>query len=309
MLDDDGGRPELDNDGGHLGLAEQRNRHASDSAVLDAERVGHEPLDELGEPAPARRLGSVAGVVGGGASDGVRIEPNPDQHIGLAGVCLARLDRVIGLVHRRDASAGGKEVPPQGRQRRGKATGLADCHVSADQGRRGLPQLLARPHVRDELGAAVARLHSEQLANREGPDDAVDSDADVALEVDDSGCRVVAKDAVDAATVEAERAETLLELGNVVTPEHGRGPEKRPLAQPKPGLHQGIPGLGAAGPIDPEAAPMLERLDGSTGRRAEARRRILFGGEAELSQSVSQIGDGVTARALREREDLVCPYR
>ena len=54
---------------------------------------------------------------------------------------------------------------------------------------------------------------------------------------------------------------------------------------------------------------MLERLDGSAGRGAEIARRILFGGEAELSQSVAEIVDGVTARALREREDVVCPYR
>jgi hypothetical protein len=155
----------------------------------------------------------------------------------------------------------------------------------------------------------MARLHSEQLANREWTDDAVDLDADVALEVEYSGCGVVAEDAVDAATVEAERAETLLELRDIVTPEHGKGPEECPLAQPKTGLYQGIPGLGATGPIDPEAASMLERLDGSAGRGAEIARRILFGGEAELSQSVAEIVDGVTARALREREDVVCPYR
>jgi hypothetical protein len=146
----------------------------------------------------------------------------------------------------------------------------------------------------------MARLHSEQLANREWTDDAVDLDADVALEVEYAGCRVVAEDAVDAATVEPERAETLLELRDVVSPEHGRGPEQCPFAQPKTGLYQGIPGLGATGPIDPEAAPMLERLDGRAGRGAENPRRILFGGEAEFSQSVAEIVDCVTARALRE---------
>jgi len=75
----------------------------------------------------------------------------------------------------------------------------------------------------------MARLHSEQFANRERPDDSVDRDADVALEVEYPGRRVVAKDAVDATTVEAERSETLLELRDVITPEHGRGPKERPF--------------------------------------------------------------------------------
>ena len=153
----------------------------------------------------------------------------------------------------------------------------------------------------------MMRLHPHQLADREGPDDPVDPDAGVGLEVAHPGRGVVSEDPVDPTTVEAEGPEALLELCDIVAAEHGRAAQQRPVAQPETRFYQGIPGLRSAHPVDSEAPPVLERLDGGARRRAEVLGGILGGREAEFAEPRAQVCDRFARVALRQREDAVHP--
>ena len=82
---------------------------------------------------------------------------------------------------------------------------------------------------------------SEQVAeaaDRAGAGDAVGGQPDVALEVDQRRRRVGSEDAVDPAGVEAEAAQTELQVSHVVTPEHGGVEIKVAVAESEARLHE-----------------------------------------------------------------------
>ena len=118
-----------------------------------------------------------------------------------------------------------------------------------------------------------------------------DRDAGVALELAQRPHRGVTEDAVDAARVEPERAQALLELGHVVTPQH-RGPAvQEAVAEPKTSLDQGVPGLRAADPVHAQATQALEGLHGGAGGRAEDAIGIDGRAREDGGQAVLDVGD------------------
>jgi hypothetical protein len=54
----------------------------------------------------------------------------------------------------------------------------------------------------------------------------------------------------------------LLQVHDIIAPQHGRTPVEETISDAKTGLHQRSPRLGAAYSVDPEPAQMLERLNG-----------------------------------------------
>ena len=66
-----------------------------------------------------------------------------------------------------------------------------------------------------------------------------------------------------------ERAQALLQVGHVVAPLHRRAAVEEPVAEAETGLDQGVPRLRPADPIDPQAAQVLEGLDGGAGAVTE----------------------------------------
>jgi hypothetical protein len=173
--------------------------------------------------------------------------------------------------------------------------------VATDKGVRGVPELLTGADRRDQFRSAVAGSHTQELPDGHCPHNAVCRKAGVALEVQDPGRRVFAEDAVDAATVEAERAQSLLEVGHVVAAKHWLLSGEDPVAEPITGLNQGGPRLAAAGPVDSQPSSVLEGLDGRPGRRPEVGRRIFVGRQAESNQPPAQIDDGFTLGTLSEQ--------
>jgi hypothetical protein len=100
----------------------------------------------------------------------------------------------------------------------------------------------------------VAALEPQELGEGRAADDAVDGEAGVALELAEGTDGGVAEDAVDPTGVEAEGAQALLQLRHVVAPQHGGPAVQEAITQPKTGLHERVPGLGAADPVDAQAA-------------------------------------------------------
>ena len=97
----------------------------------------------------------------------------------------------------------------------------------------------------------------------------------IALELAQRGRGQVPEDPVDPAGVESEGTEALLQLGNVVAPDHRGSPVEEAVAQAPTCLDQRRPGLWTADAVDPETSPVLEGLDSRPGtvRRRCPRRR------------------------------------
>ena len=95
--------------------------------------------------------------------------------------------------------------------------------------------------------------------------------------------------------VEAQRAQALLQLRHVVTPQHGGPAVEEAVTQPETGLDQGVPGLGAADAVDAEAAQALEGLEGGPGARAEDAVGVDGRAREDGGQAVLDVGDRVAA--------------
>jgi hypothetical protein len=163
-------------------------------------------------------------------------------------------------------------------------------------------ELLSSAHIGNQFRSAVAGLHSQKLANRQWSDDAIDRDACVALKVSDACGGVVAEDAVNPTTVKAERAESLLEVGDIIAPKHRRPPKQRSITEPIPGFDEGLPRLRPTDAVHAQPPPMLECLDGGAGRRGKPAWGIFDRAEAQGSKPRAQIGDRVSSGSLVEGE-------
>ena len=126
--------------------------------------------------------------------------------------------------------------------------------------------------------------------------------AGVALELAQRSHGGVAEDAVDAARVEPEGAQALLEFGHVVTPQHGGPAVQEAVAEPKTGLDQGVPCLRAADPVDAQAAEALEGLDRGAGGRAEDAVGVDGRARQDGGQALLDVGDRRAAVADGERQ-------
>ena len=174
--------------------------------------------------------------------------------------------------------------------------------MAAPQGGRGVAQGGPGPHGRDELGLVVAALQAHQLEEGGPADDAVDGEPGVALELVQRPHGGVAEDAVHPAGVEAQGAQALLQLGDVVTPQHGSPAVEEAVTHPETGLHQGVPGLGAADAVDVEAAQTLEGLERGPGGRAEDAVGVDGRAREDGGQAVLDVGDRVATVADGERQ-------
>ena len=87
------------------------------------------------------------------------------------------------------------------------------------------------------------------------------------------------------------RAQALLELGDVVTPQH-RGPAvQEAVTQPKTGLDQGVPGLRPADAVDAQAPEALEGLEGGPGGGPEDAVGVDGRAGQDGGQAVLDVGD------------------
>jgi hypothetical protein len=93
-----------------------------------------------------------------------------------------------------------------------------------------------------------------------------------------------------------------LEVRDVVTPQH-RGPSvQEAVTQAKTGLHQGVPRLLPAHPVDAEATQALEGLDGGAGGGTEDAVRVDGYAGEDRREAVLDVRDGLPAVAGREGE-------
>ena len=182
------------------------------------------------------------------------------------------------------------QKPAQGGHGGVEPTLLADGHPTVGQGPRRGPEQLPVTHRRHQLGVAVAGAEPEELGDGGGAGDTVDGQPDVALELPERRRGQIPEDAVHPPGVESEGAETLLELGDVVTAQHRRPPVEETVPDGAAGLDQGRPGLRSAHPVDPQATTVLERFDGGPGPGLVGTRFVDGGGEAEPPQPLLHIG-------------------
>ena len=149
----------------------------------------------------------------------------------------------------------------------------------------------------------VWALQAEQFMQSGPSDDAVDRKAGVALELGQRVGGVVTEDAVDAAGVEPKCAQPLLEVGDVVTPQHRSPAVEEAVAQQEACFDERIPGLFAANPVDTEPSQALEGLD----RRPSGRTKDAIGVDCDAGkhsgEPVLDVGNGFPAIADREGED------
>jgi hypothetical protein len=252
-------------------------------------------LDQLGEPPASEGFVVTAGPERRAAARGRGIEPEADEDVDTELVGLFGLDGVIGVVQLGDLDPAPGQPPLEGTRDGAEPAALADGDVPAPQGGRSMAQRGPGSHGGDQLGIVVAALQADELAEGRPADDAVYGEAGVALEVDEGVHGGVPEDAVDAARVETQRAQALLQLGHIVTPQH-RGPAvQEAVTEPKTSLYQGIPGLRAADAVDPEATEALKSLE--RGPRAGAEDTIGVDGRAagkDGGQAVLHVGDRVT---------------
>ncbi|HUE06777.1 MAG TPA: hypothetical protein VMP41_05085 [Acidimicrobiales bacterium] len=91
-----------------------------------------------------------------------------------------------------------------------------------------------------------------------------------------------------------------MELGHVVTPQHGGPAVQEAVAEPKTRLDQGVPCLRAADPVDTEATEALEGLDRGAGGRAEDAVGIDWRAREDGGQSLLDVGDSGAPVADRQ---------
>ena len=154
------------------------------------------------------------------------------------------------------------------------------------------PTALRLAHRRDGGEGLVAGGHPEQLVDRQPTGDPVDGELDVALEHGDGRCRVVPEDPVDAAGVEAQRAQPSLEIGDVVAAQHRVGAVEGTITERQPSLDEGGPGLSTGDAIDADASLALEGLNRCARRGPEGAFGIGDRAHADPGEPSLEIGDG-----------------
>jgi hypothetical protein len=143
----------------------------------------------------------------------------------------------------------------------------------------------------------VSAFEAEELLEGGAAHDAVDGEAGVALELPEGLRGGVTEDPVHPARVETQRAQALLQLGDVVTPQHRCPPVQEAVAHSEPRLHQGVPGLEAADAVDAQAAQALEGLERGPGARAEDAVGVDGRTGEDGGQAVLDVGDRITTVA------------
>ena len=302
LLDDGAGRADLDQDGGHPRLPQEGHRHAQHTCVVDPERDRHRPLDQLGQTTAAGGLVVGARPERRAAQGGRRVQTQADEHVDGQLVGLLGLHAGVGVMELADACPGQGQPPPQRPGDAAESAALTHCHVPAAQGGRGITKGGPFSHRRHRTRVVLAALEAQEFAQRRAADDTVDRQPGVALELAERPARSVPEDAVDPRRIEPEGAQALLELGDVVTPQH-RGPAvQEAVAEPETRLYERVPRLRAAHPVDAETAQALEGLDGGPGGGAEDTVGIDGRAREDGGEAVLDVGDRWAAVADGERQ-------
>ena len=109
------------------------------------------------------------------------------------------------------------------------------------------------------------------------------------------------EDPVDPVGIEAELAESTLELCYVIAPHHRVSVVEEPVTEPVIGLDEGVPGLRPADPVDYQAAIALKATQRSLGLGAELL-RFAIGAIADQGKPSLEIADGIARIAAAKRQ-------
>lgn len=102
-----------------------------------------------------------------------------------------------------------------------------------------LPETVQLAHLSNGCPTGRPAQELTECLNGLGPRDSVDGQAGILLEVAQCTRGVRAEDSVDTACVEPETAQTELEVGYVIAPEHRSVQVEVPVPKADPGLHEG----------------------------------------------------------------------
>ena len=256
-------------------------------------------LDHLGQPAAARGLLVGPGPERGatGRSSGLSRRPTKTS-------TPTRWPPWPGW--RRRGGAARHPEPPRsggGAWPRSRSPGrrLADGHVAAPQRRRCVAQRGPGPHGGDQLGLVVAaprRISSPRVAPPTMP-----STGSPALRWNSARARTVASPKMPSTRPVSNpsvhrRCCRSATSSPRASGSAGTGSGRREEA----GLDQGVPGLGPADAVDPEAAQALEGLEGGPGAGPEDAVGVDGRAGHESGQAVLDVGDGFTAVPDGERQ-------
>ena len=221
-----------------------------------------------------------------------------DVDVSTSGVRLSGTDGLVRVVQQGDARPEGDQPPVQRRNHRCEATRLPDGNMAPSQRRRGLSERFTSTDRRHQFGLAMARLYPQELNEGDWTHDPIGVDSGVLLKLGDRlGC-LGPKDPIDTTSVEPQRTEPLLELGDVVSPQHREPAVDGPITEPKPGFNQRVPALRPAHAVDTKAAVVLKSFNRHPRRRPEHPSGIFRGAETEACEPKTQIDNGFAGRPL-----------
>lgn len=298
---------QLAEDGGHPGFTQDGEGHAGRGDGRCAQDGRYFLLDALGQAATTLRLETVALVIGGGAAD--LGDGQADEDVGAHAVGLLGLGGPVEVVEGDGLGTGLGQRPHHGIGEGVEAAGVAHNHPTTVERAGRLAHVLPLVHGRHRDRVLVADSYPAQDGQSGGPAHGVACEPGVALELEDGPLGVFAEDAVDPPGVEAEGAQTALELGHVVTPQRGRGVIQQPVAQLVAGLDQRPPGLGPADAVDPQAPSLLERADAGLGAGSVDAGPIRAGLVAGGTQPGLEIPDRLARCPLPEQGLEAAGYR
>src|SRR5262249_7416328 len=155
-------------------------------------------------------------------------------------------------------------------------------------------QNLALAHAGNGPGGELA--DPAQCGDRRPTTEAVRRQPDVALELGHCHGGLLTEDAVFATGVEPERVQPMLELGDVVAPQHRLAEVQGAIPERETALDQRRPRLRAAQPVDLEAALFLEGAYGRFGGGPELARLVRGRVVPEPGESALQVTDGFARR-------------
>ena len=149
----------------------------------------------------------------------------------------------------------------------------------------------------------VRRRSRSRTAAIPGPAHPVGGRTAIRLEVFQRPRRAWPEDAIDPAAVEAEAAETGLEISDIVTTKVRRGEEQQAITELPTGLDQRRPGLLVTAPVAAQAPSALEGAHGLFGGTTKRRRLGAGGGwKAGSAEAALQVAYGLAALTGCQRE-------
>jgi hypothetical protein len=205
--------------------------------------------------------------------------------------------------------AGGRQSTTYGGDEHVETALLPDGQASTEKSPGSLTEPLAVAHGAHQLGLRVAGRDTFELAQGGRPQDSVDREVEVALEVSQGARGESAEYPVDTTGVETESRQTLLQVSDVVAPEHGSVEVEEPVSQADAGLDQGPPRLTATDPVDAQTPSVLECLHRSGGARSEQPFGVGRARQSDLVETMLQIDHGRSEVARPQGKDGTPGYR